>query len=64
MGQKSFEAALGELEEVVRQLENGDLSLEETLALYERGQRLSRHCQERLDQAELRITELANDVQE
>jgi exodeoxyribonuclease VII small subunit len=64
MGQKSFEAALGELEEVVRQLENGDLSLEETLALYERGQRLSRQCQERLDQAELRITELANDVQE
>ena len=54
----SFEVAFAELEAVVRQLEEGELSLEESIALYERGQMLARLCQERLDQAELRVDQI------
>ena len=54
----SFEAAFSELEAVVQRLEEGELSLEESIALYERGQLLARLCQERLDQAELRVEQL------
>jgi exodeoxyribonuclease VII small subunit len=54
----SFEAAFSELEAVVQRLEEGELSLEESIALYERGQVLARLCQERLDQAELRVEQL------
>jgi len=54
----SFEAAFAELEAVVQRLEEGELSLEESIALYERGQALARLCQERLDQAELRVEQL------
>ena len=57
--QRSFESAFAELEEVVRRLEEGELSLEEAISLYERGQALARFCQARLDQAELRVTQLA-----
>jgi exodeoxyribonuclease VII small subunit len=56
--ERSFESAFGELEEVVRRLEEGELSLEEAISLYERGQALSRYCQDRLDQAALRVTQL------
>jgi exodeoxyribonuclease VII small subunit len=59
MEEQSFEAGRAELEQIVRQLEEGDLSLEETLSLYERGQALARYCQAQLDQAELRITQLS-----
>jgi exodeoxyribonuclease VII small subunit len=52
---KDFEAAIAELEGVVRKLEAGDLSLEQSLALYERGVQLSRFCHARLDEAERRI---------
>jgi exodeoxyribonuclease VII small subunit len=54
----TFEDALAELEEVVAQLEGGDLPLEETLALYERGQTLAARCEEALDAAELRLERL------
>ena len=57
-GEISFEAAFSELEAVVQRLEEGELSLEESIALYERGQALARLCQERLDQAELRVEQL------
>ena len=60
----AFEAALAELEEVVRRLENGELTLEESISLYERGQALSRHCQAQLDRADLRITQLGESAQE
>jgi exodeoxyribonuclease VII small subunit len=60
----SFESAFAELEEIVQQLEEGDLSLDEAMSLYEKGQQLARHCQTLLDRAELRVTELADDVQE
>ncbi len=56
----SFEETLTALEEVVAQLESGGLTLEETVALYERGQRLVALCNARLDKAELQIEQLSN----
>lgn len=53
-----FEASLSELEGLVKQMEQGDMTLEESLAAYERGVQLSRQCQEALKNAELRIKEL------
>ena len=52
---KDFEAAIGELEAIVKKLEEGDLPLEQSLALYERGVQLSRFCHARLEDAERRI---------
>jgi exodeoxyribonuclease VII small subunit len=52
---KDFEAAIAELESVVKKLEAGDLSLEQSLASYERGVQLSRFCHARLEEAERRI---------
>ena len=51
----SFETALAELETIVKKLEEGDLALEQSLALYERGVQLSRFCHAQLEQAERRI---------
>jgi exodeoxyribonuclease VII small subunit len=50
-----FETAIAELERIVRQLEEGDLTLEASLELYERGVQLSRFCHGRLEDAERRI---------
>ena len=50
-----FETALAELERIVKQLEDGDLALEKSLELYERGVQLSRFCHGRLEDAERRI---------
>jgi len=55
----SFEESLAELEDIVARLETGDLTLEESLALFERGQRLAALCGAALDQAELRLEELS-----
>ena len=55
---KDFEAAIAELESVVKRLEEGDLPLEQSLALYERGVQLSRFCHARLEDAERRIESL------
>lgn len=52
---KDFETAIAELERIVKQLEDGDLPLESSLQLYERGVQLSRYCHGRLDEAERRI---------
>jgi exodeoxyribonuclease VII small subunit len=60
---RSFEASLEALEQIVRQLEDGDLPLEKSLELFEQGIRLSRECQERLSQAERRIEVLLRDNQ-
>jgi exodeoxyribonuclease VII small subunit len=57
----SFEAALAELEETVSRLEAGDLSLEESLALFERGQLLAAHCHQQLENATLRVEQLTAD---
>jgi exodeoxyribonuclease VII small subunit len=53
--QKSFESSLRELEQIVEQLEAGDLPLEQSLDLFEQGVRLSRECQRRLDEAEQKV---------
>lgn len=52
---KDFEAAIAELESIVRKLEAGDLPLEQSLELYERGVQLSRFCHAQLEAAERRI---------
>ncbi len=57
----TFETSLQELERIVRRLEEGDSSLEDSLKLFEDGVRLSRECQERLNQAERRIEVLLKD---
>jgi exodeoxyribonuclease VII small subunit len=60
---KTFEASLEALEQIVHELESGDLPLEKSLELFEDGIRLSRQCQERLSQAERRIEVLLRDNQ-
>lgn len=56
---KDFESALAELESIVKHLENGSLTLEKSLALFERGVELSRYCHTRLEDAERRIEVLS-----
>lgn len=55
----SFEAAMGELETIVRRLESGDVSLEQSVALYERGHALRAHCEARLAAAQARIEQVS-----
>ncbi len=57
---KDFEAAIAELESIVKKLEEGDLPLEQSLALYERGVQLSRFCHAKLEAAERRIEVLSD----
>lgn len=61
----SFEQAYQELDGIVSKLESGELSLEESVTLFERGRKLSEHCQSILDKAELRVNQLndAGDIQ-
>jgi exodeoxyribonuclease VII small subunit len=59
---KNFEASLKELEQIVKQLEEGDLPLEESLKLFENGVKLSRECRERLTNAERRIEVLMKEA--
>lgn len=61
MAEKKFEAALERLEEIVKQLEQGDLPLEQSLKLFEEGIRLSRICNRRLEDAERRVEILLKD---
>ncbi len=58
----SFEDAFAKLEEVLRSLESGGKTLEESMALYEEGMRLAKQCHEYLDSAQLRITEIASGI--
>jgi exodeoxyribonuclease VII small subunit len=55
---KDFESAIAELEKIVKQLEDGDLPLEKSLSLFERGVALSRYCHEQLGAAQRRIEQL------
>jgi exodeoxyribonuclease VII small subunit len=55
----TFETAQRELEQIVQRLETGDASLEEAIALWERGEELYRFCASKLDAAQGRIEELA-----
>ncbi len=54
----SFEEALAELETIVRQLEGGDVELEKSIALYERGAALKAQCEARLKSAELKVEQI------
>jgi len=54
----SFEDALRALEEVVRKLESGEVALDDSITLYERGEALRTHCQARLDAASARIEKI------
>jgi exodeoxyribonuclease VII small subunit len=58
----SFEDSYDRLEEVIRRLEEGDLGLDESVALYEEGMRLAEHCGRKLDDAELRVTQILASV--
>ena len=57
----SFEAALAELEQIVRSLEQGQAPLDESIELYQRGDRLKRHCEARLKAAQARIEKISLD---
>ena len=57
----SFEQAFAELEATVTQLERGDLVLQDSIALFERGQALAAHCGLQLDSAELKVRQLSSD---
>jgi len=54
----SFEDALTALEDVVRKLESGEVPLDDSISLYERGEALRKHCQARLDAAQARIEKI------
>nr|WP_137678522.1 exodeoxyribonuclease VII small subunit [Parerythrobacter lutipelagi] len=58
LSELTFEQALGALEDVVRRLESGDVPLDESIDLYERGETLRKHCQERLNSAQARIEKI------
>ena len=58
---KKFEVALEELEQVVEQLESGDLSLEDSLAAFERGVGLVKYCNQKLSEVEKRVEFLLKD---
>jgi exodeoxyribonuclease VII small subunit len=57
----SFETAYEELENIIAKLESGDLPLDDSVTLFERGRLLSEHCQSLLDKAELRVSQLTAD---
>ena len=54
----SFERAMAELEDLVKQLEEGEMPLEESMDLFEHGQRLAQHCNTILDAAEIRVQQI------
>ena len=62
--QPTFEEAQRELEKIVAQLEGGRASLEDALALWDRGDELYRYCLERLDSAEGKIEELGGRIEQ
>ena len=59
VGGLSFEEAFKELEGIVHRLEEGGLTLDESIALFERGMKLAEHCGQKLDEAELKVSQLA-----
>ena len=61
MSEKTFEASMRELEEVVGKLENGDITLDDSLKLFEQGIKLAKACQKKLDEAEKKVKILTAD---
>ena len=62
VGQLSFERAIDELETIVKRLEDGKVPLEESVAIYERGEALKRRCEDLLRQAEARVQKITLDA--
>lgn len=60
IAEMSFEEALAELDQVVGKLEGGQVPLEQSIALYERGDALKRHCEDRLADAELKVEKIVS----
>jgi exodeoxyribonuclease VII small subunit len=60
-GKMSYEDSLRRLEEIVQRLESGQLSLDESLVLFEEGSELTKVCQRRLTEAELRVEKLVGE---
>jgi exodeoxyribonuclease VII small subunit len=58
----TFERAIEELESIVKRLEEGKVPLEESVAIYERGENLKRRCEELLRQAEARVEKITTDA--
>ncbi|MEL6568974.1 MAG: exodeoxyribonuclease VII small subunit [Pseudomonadota bacterium] len=58
----TFEAALAELEGIVSKLERGDVELEESISIYERGAKLKAHCEAKLKSAELKVEQIVQDA--
>ena len=58
----TFERAIEELETIVKRLEEGKVPLEESVAIYERGETLKRRCEELLKQAEARVEKITTDA--
>lgn len=58
----SFEAAMAELDKVVGQLERGDVALEESIALYERGAALKKRCEAKLNEAQEKVAAITLDA--
>jgi exodeoxyribonuclease VII small subunit len=57
-----FEQALAELEDIVKALERGDVPLEKSISLYERGDALKKHCDKLLKAAEARVEKITTDA--
>ena len=62
VAQLSFERAIDELETIVKRLEDGKVPLEESVAIYERGEALKRRCEDLLRQAEARVEKITLDA--
>ena len=54
----SFEEALTELEEIVGRLERGDIDLEDSISIYERGEALKSHCESKLEKAKMKVDKI------
>ena len=61
VAEMTFEQAMADLEQVVTQLERGDVALEDSIALYERGAELKKHCEGKLKQAEEKVAAITLD---
>ena len=62
MAKKSFEQAMKQLEQIVQDLESGDMPLEKAIKKFEEGIQLSKFCTEKLDESEKKITVLMQDA--
>ncbi len=63
VAEMSFEQAMAELEEVLTRLEKGDVALDESIALYERGAELKKRCETKLREAEEKVAAIQTDAE-